>query len=165
VMVAAFAFFAGYERLREGVRKPFLIHDYMFANGVLVEEIPRINEEGILAKAGWAAAAVEGDEPAARGRQIFRAQCASCHTLDGYQAIRPLLPEDPDMTYSVLYALYDQGQAFADLEPGERVDMAELSYPYMPPFVGTEEEMEDLVDYLASLVQPADQVAERGEQP
>ncbi|MFQ5350944.1 MAG: cytochrome ubiquinol oxidase subunit I, partial [Thermoanaerobaculia bacterium] len=81
IMLAGFAFFAGYERLREGVRKPFLIHDYMFSNGVLVGEIERLNEEGILSKAGWAAHATAG-EPEPIGRAVFLAQCASCHTLD-----------------------------------------------------------------------------------
>jgi len=29
--------------------------------------------------------------------------------------------------------------------------MGDLNYPFMPPFVGTEEEMEALVDFIASL--------------
>ncbi len=150
LMVAAFASFGGYERLREGCRKPFLIHDHMFANGLRVAEIEKINEEGILAKAGWAAAAA-GEDPATIGRQVFRAECSSCHTLDGYQGIRKLLPEDPDMTSGILFALYDQGEAFTALAPGERVAMADLDYPFMPPFVGTDEELEALAAYLTSL--------------
>ena len=54
--LAAFAFFGGYERLREGVRKPFLIHSHMFSNGLRVDEIADINEHGMLRMAGWAAA-------------------------------------------------------------------------------------------------------------
>ena len=152
LMVAAFAFFGGYERLREGTRKPYLIHDYMFSNGVLVEELPRLRDEGILSKARWAAysAELEGETP---GRGVFLAQCAVCHTLDGYQALRPLLPEDPDMTYSLVYALFDQAEPYLELEPGETVDKSGLDYPFMPPFAGTEEEMEELVEYLASLVE------------
>ena len=82
------------------------------------------------------------DEPAARGRQVFRAQCASCHTIDGYQGIRELLPEDSDMTLGVLFAMYEQGQAFTELERGQSVDKSGLDYPFMPPFVGTDEELE-----------------------
>ncbi len=159
LMVAAFAFFAGYERLREGVRKPYLIHDHMFANGVLIEELPRLREEGVLSKARWAAFRAN-QENAPPGRGVFLAQCAACHTLDGYQALRPLLPEDPDMIYSVVYSLYDQAEPYLELEPGETVDKSELDYPYMAPFAGTEEEMEQLVEYLATLVPPAESTQE-----
>jgi hypothetical protein len=43
--------------------------------------------------------------------------------------------------------------------------MASLDYPFMPPFVGTEEEMEALVEYLASLTAPPEQVAQKGATP
>jgi mono/diheme cytochrome c family protein len=161
LMVAGFAFFAAYERLREGTRKPFLIHDYMFSNGVLVSEIERLNEEGILSKARWAAHEAEGD-PGGLGRAVFRAQCASCHTVDGYQAIRPLV--DPDFIEANLYALWDQGESYAALAPGQAMNMSELSYPFMPPFVGTEEELEALAAYLSSLAEPVE-VALKGDRP
>ena len=67
--VSAFAFFAGYERLREGSRKPFLIHSHLFSNGLLVSEIPAINENGVLARSGWAARG--SDDPVAVGRRVF----------------------------------------------------------------------------------------------
>ena len=161
LFLAACAFFGGYERLREGARKPFLIHDFMFANGLRVDEIARLDEEGVLSKAGWAAAAAT-DDPVVKGEQVFRAQCASCHTLDGYQALRPLLPDDSDLIFSVVFTLHDQGEAFTALAPGETIDMSKLDYPFMPPFVGTDDEMEALVAYLATLATPA-QVAERGD--
>ena len=66
LMVTAFAFFAGYERLREGVRKPFLIHSHMFSNGLLVSSIDDINERGLAVHSGWVAA---GDDDPAHPRQ------------------------------------------------------------------------------------------------
>jgi mono/diheme cytochrome c family protein len=91
----AFAFFGGYERLREGTRKPFLIHSHMFSNGLLVSDIAAVNAAGVLARSGWAARG--SDDQVAVGRRVFRAQCASCHTLDGYQGIRRALPTDDDL--------------------------------------------------------------------
>ncbi len=158
LMIACFAFFGGYERLREGVRKPFLIHDYMFSNGVLVSEIERLNQEGSLSKARWAAHQAAND-PESVGRAVFLAQCASCHTLDGYQAIRPLV--DPDFIEANLWALWAQGEEYT---AGEAVDKAALDYPFMPPFVGTEEELEALAAYLSSLAAPPEAVA-AGAQP
>ena len=158
IAIASFSFFGGYERLREGVRKPFLIHDFMFSNGVRVDEIQRLNENGFLSKARWAAHRSSGTEHAT-GRAVFRAQCSSCHTIDGYQAIMPLLPDDPDMTFGVLYMMYEQGEYYADLEPGQTVDKRDLNYPFMPPFVGTEEEIAALAEYLGELATAGPQVA------
>jgi mono/diheme cytochrome c family protein len=161
IMVTGFAFFGGYERLREGVRKPFLIHDYMYSNGLKVEHIDRINEEGLLAVSGWVARA-PADDPVERGRQIFRIQCASCHTVSGYQGIRELLPDDPDMALGVIFMMYEQGLAYSEAGRANPVDKSGLDYPYMPPFVGTDEEMEALASYLAELSAGEDRPSTEG---
>jgi mono/diheme cytochrome c family protein len=201
----AFAFFGGYERLREGTRKPFLIHSHMFSNGLLVGDIETVNDEGILARSGWVARGA--DDSLTIGRQVFRAQCASCHTLDGYQSIRRALPTFGDvmavvtdqprgagdlsyasecsachvdvtagemremlptademaadqemifdfnsgMIYGVVTELHEMGRAYSEVPKGQLINTAEFRSAYMPPFVGTEEELEALVEYLAFL--------------
>jgi mono/diheme cytochrome c family protein len=201
--VAAFAFFGGYERLREGTRKPFLIHSHLFSNGLLVNDIQAFNDEGILARSGWAARGA--DDSLTAGHHIFRTQCSSCHTLDGYQSIRQALPtysdmvavaagtdasvfasecaachtdvsademremlptaaemaEDPEvihdlnqgMIYMAVSELHELGSAYAAIPQGQLIDTGVFPSSYMPPFVGTDEELEALVEYLASLTQ------------
>lgn len=151
-LLAAFAFFAGYERLREGSRKPFIIRDYMFANGVLVGEVEKLNQQGILTKAKWLTVG-QGHEALAQGRAVFRAQCAMCHTLDGYQGIRPLVaPLDQEMLSGILTMMRDDSQAYvAAAAKGEPVARDQLNYPFMPPLVGTDEEVGALQAYLLSL--------------
>jgi hypothetical protein len=197
--LAAFSFFGGYERLREGARKPFLIHSHIFSNGILVSDIRAINEEGVLARSGWAARSA--DDSLTMGRNIFRTECSSCHTLDGYQSIRRALPtysdvlsvaagevagvydsecarchagvseaemremlptraeivEDPEtiyglnqgMIYMAVSQLYEMGEVYAAAPRGEMINTADLYSSYMPPFVGSDEELEALVEYLA----------------
>lgn len=159
LLVAAVAFFGGYERLREGARKPFLIHDYMFSNGLLVSDIARINEEGVLARARWASFEATSAEstPEARGRAVYLAECASCHPRRGYQGMLGRLPEDPELVYPVLELLQEQAESY---QAGVPVDKAALVYPYMPPFVGTDEELEDLWAYLVSLAAPPPEPSE-----
>jgi len=206
--LAAFAFFGGYERLREGTRKPFLIHSHMFSNGLLVSDIETINDEGVLARSGWAARGAT--DSLSMGRQVFRVQCSSCHTLDGYQSIRRALPtyddmlavvsdqsagsgafasecaachadvsaadmremlptaaemaEDPEMIldlnqgmiYMAVSQLYELGEAYGAAPRGEMINTGELHSSYMPPFVGTDEELEALVEYLAVLARGDD---------
>jgi cytochrome c5 len=206
VALAAFTFFGGYERLREGTRKPFLIHSYQFSNGLRVADIEHINGEGLAAHTGWVAARA-GEEPEIFGRAIFSTQCSSCHTLDGYQAIRPLLPttadlatiatdepagagpalfaskcarchddytyeevkdfvpgpadieDDPEfvrefnltMITGTLERLRDMGAHYAGADPTATIDASDADFPYMPPFVGTDDELEALAAYLWSL--------------
>jgi cytochrome c553 len=125
-------YFGAYERVREGSRKPYIIHGYMFSNGVRVDEVDRLNREGILTKARWAGVGL-ASAPTSLGQQVFRAQCQMCHSLDGYLAIRPLVTgQDAEGLTAFLEALR-----------GGR--------PGMPPIVGTEKEIEGLAKYLASL--------------
>jgi mono/diheme cytochrome c family protein len=201
--LAAFSFFGGYERLREGARKPFLIHSHIFSNGLLVSDIVAINEEGLLARTGWAARG--SDDSLTMGRNIFRTECSSCHTLDGYQSIRRALPtfsdilevakggtaggfesecgachadlsetemremlptpeeisEEPNMIldlnqgmiYMAVSQLREMGEVYAAVSRGEMINTAELHSSYMPPFVGSDEELEALVEYLAFVAQ------------
>ena len=219
VALAAFLFFGSYERLREGVRKPFLIHSHMFSNGLKVDDIETVNAKGMVAHSGWVAARVD-EGPAAIGQQIFRAQCASCHTLDGYQSIREALPtvadmlavteaqasaeafaaecatchrddftaedvrgmlpspdeirDDPEMIRDLnhgmitatLQRLRDLGDFYVNSDRSTMIATHEADVPYMPPFVGTDEDLEALAAYLASLDAPsgpsADRVAQKG---
>jgi cytochrome d ubiquinol oxidase subunit I len=144
-LLAAFALLAGYERVREGARKPFVIRSYMFSNGVLVSEIEALNRDGILSKARWAAHEA-APTPLSRGRAVFRAECASCHTLDGYLGIRKrTAAADADFLTLFLTALRDDGPRWA-ARPPQKPD-----YAFMPPFVGTDEELAALVAYVDSL--------------
>lgn len=123
--------FGSYERVREFVRKPFVVHGYMYSNGVRVDEVDRLNREGILGKSRWAGAGVPPG-PTATGERVFRAQCQACHSLDGYLAIRPLVAgQDAEGLTAFLEAL-------------------RAGRPGMPPIVGTAEEIGALAAFLGS---------------
>ncbi|MFI5181810.1 MAG: cytochrome ubiquinol oxidase subunit I [Thermoanaerobaculia bacterium] len=144
-LLAAFGVLGGYERIREGARKPFVIRDHMFSNGILVSEVPALNRDGVLSKARWAAHEIESG-PVSRGRAVFRAECASCHTLDGYLSIRKRTAVlDAGSLTHFLTVRRDDGARWT-AKPPQKPD-----YPYMPPFVGTDDEMRSLVAYLDSL--------------
>ncbi len=151
-LLAAAGILAGYERVREGVRKPFVIAGQMFSNGVLVSEIDRLNEKGILSKAAWATREA-GGRPVPLGEAVFRAECASCHTRDGYLGIRKLASAmDADLAGMFLAAMRDDGASWKARAEGKD---ARPGYPFMPPFVGTDEELNALAQWLASLNAPA----------
>lgn len=152
-LLAAFSFFGAEERVREGARKPFVIRDFMFSNGILVSEIKDLNQRGILAKAAWAARESDGT-PVSMGRAVYRAECQACHTVDGYLSMRKLVEApDADTLGLILEVLHDQGEGYTSGQNSEGGHFAtqNLDYPHMPPLVGTAEEIEALKAYLLSL--------------
>ena len=150
-LVACSGVLAGYERVREGVRKPWVIAEQMFSNGVLVTEIDALNERGILSKAAWATKEAGGRE-VPTGEAVFRAECSSCHTRDGYLGIRQIASAmDAEFAAMFLTALRDDGARWKARAAGQDV---RPDYPFMPPFVGTDAELEALAGWLASLSAP-----------
>jgi mono/diheme cytochrome c family protein len=138
---------AGYERIREGVRKPFVIAEQMFSNGVLVSEIDALNEKGILSKAVWATREA-GGRAVPKGEAVFRAECSSCHTRDGYLGIRMLVaPMNDGRMTRFLTAQRDNGARWMARAAGKGVTP---DYPFMPPFVGTDAELRALSGWLDS---------------
>jgi len=131
-LILAAIFFGSYERIREGARKPYVIHGYMYSNGIRVDEVDRLNREGLLTKARWAGVGLAAT-PTVKGEQVFQAQRQMCHSLDGYLAIRPLVAGQDAEGLT----------AFLDALRGGR--------PGMPPIIGTEEEIKTLAAYLAWL--------------
>ena len=72
------------------------------------------------------------------------------------------LPDDVDTIQGVLEVMSMQGEMIAELEPGERIDKSEFDYPFMPPFVGTEEEKEALAQFLGNLATGDRDMAQKG---
>lgn len=138
----------GTEWVREGIRKPYTIYGYLYSNGVFVWQQQRLSEQGILASARFAVPGVR-EAPAAtgrtagaelalaRGQEVFRLQCSSCHVLGGYNDIRPLVK--------------GWTEAYIDFQ----LSHLNMLKAYMPPFFGTAEERRALARWLATLNPPA----------
>jgi mono/diheme cytochrome c family protein len=172
-MLLGLAAFGGAEFAREDMRKPFVIGQFMFVNGVRLPAAPGVpgpplgsaaapgedrlavdalNRNGVLQTALWRKD--EGGEGAARGREIFRLQCRACHTEDGYLAVRPLVR---GMSAAAAGGLLSRlarpvdaaGEAVAWNDPN--LHLTTWRGRRMPPFVGTADERRALALYLAVL--------------
>lgn len=138
---------ASTEQAREMLRKPYVVGGYMYSNGVRVRDVARLNREGYLTGSPWAPSSAGGIVPVAdgmsptlaAGEHMFRGQCLSCHTTDGYRAMRQLLQgRNRESIGRFLETLH----AAADDSPYRA---------FMPPLVGTRQEIDALADYLAAL--------------
>jgi cytochrome bd-type quinol oxidase subunit 1 len=139
IAVMALSTTAVTEWVREAVRKPYIIYDYMYANTLRVEEMPRLQQQGILRSAKFVRfREVDPQRLVESGQDVFRVQCASCHTVDGYNSIRFAVKgwREQMIDYQILHLNELKG--------------------FMPPFVGTDAERRALVAWLLSLnPQPA----------
>jgi mono/diheme cytochrome c family protein len=181
LMVLGLAAMGGGEWVREGLRKPWVIDRHMFVNGVRVPgpgaapaedpfALDALEGRGVLATSPWAAApaAYRPGDPAfertpvseraaleaAAGREVFRIECAVCHTERGHLGVRRLVQgKSTAAIAAVLDAMArpvtadDRPASWSD--PG--VQVATWLGRRMPPFAGTDAEKRALAIHLARL--------------
>ena len=122
VMLAGLAWFGAFEMFREALRKPYVITGYIYGNGVEVALTDRYKKEGYEPQISYKT----GNE----GADLFLHSCRSCHTIDGYHALRPTF----DGTDRKFIA--------------EIVRSAHLLKGNMPPFLGTPAEADKIAGYI-----------------
>ena len=139
-----------FERVREFIRKPYVIADYMYSNGVRVQDVPLYQKEGILTYAAFASAnEVTEENMLVAGHDVFMLSCSRCHTTDGMNGLV--------QKFEVLY-----GDGPWDPEQMKNfVRGIHISRPYMPPFPGNQAELEALVQYIRHLRNPASSSADK----
>jgi len=122
------------EWVREAVRKPYVIYGYLYSNSISPWDRARLDAEGILATAKWSGSKADTTRmPLEAGARIFRLQCQSCHTVNGFNAVRPLVK--------------GWDAEFMD----HQLRKLETLKGYMPPFMGTSEERLALGQWLLNL--------------
>jgi len=137
---ATLVLLGSFERVREFIRKPFIIGEYMYANGIRADDYPLLNEEGVLQHAVYASVAeVTDTNRVEAGREVFRIACTRCHTATGVNAITDRLE-----------GLYGDGGWDRDAIKFYLLSM-HTARPYMPPFPGNDPEAGALADYLVDL--------------
>jgi hypothetical protein len=132
------------EYAREMLRKPYVIGRWMYSNGVRINAVDRLNHEGYLSRSEWTWNKDASGSPGcySRGEAIFRGECGSCHTLAGYRPLKDLLAgRDRANIGNFIVMLHE--------------DKADSPYHrFMPPMVGTKQDVDDLTDYLNAQVNP-----------
>ncbi len=133
LVLAGASWMAGFEYTREIARKPFVIHDYMYSTGILVQNVDKLNREGVLTHAKWTSIhEVTADNVMEAGQEVMRLECLACHTLGGRN---DLISRTKDLTYiGMMATLSGQGRVLG----------------YMPPFIGTPAEKDALARYIVA---------------
>ena len=142
VVLLAFVGFGCGEYAREVLRKPFGVRNVIYVNGIAVEDVARFREEGFLQHTKEAEVLSSGD-PMRIGEAMYRTQCSTCHTLDGYRGLRDRLSGWHENQVGVLVS------SLARQQPG-----GPAVWQAMPPLVGNEDEIAALRAWLNTLTLP-----------
>jgi hypothetical protein len=140
-IIAMFVFLGSFERVREFIRKPFVIGEYMYANGLRVNDYPLYRKNGILPYAIYVdTPKATGENKLQAGKNVFMIACSRCHTVTG---INSLVRKFRNMTGpgKTLNA-----EAVRQYIPG----MHRVWY-YMPPFPGNEAELDALTAFILEM--------------
>jgi len=133
-MLCAFVLLGSFEWVREAARRPYVINEVVYSNGIFEKDMVQLREKGFLHSALWVQHhAVTPENRLAAGRELFIHQCYGCHTLGG--ANNDLAALTAKMSYPALISYI-----------GKMHDIR----PFMPPFAGSDEERRALAAYLAA---------------
>ena len=132
ILICGFLTMGAFEFLREGSRRPYAIHGVMFANAIELAQRERIDAQGFLETARWVShKEITEDNKTEAGKEIFRLQCASCHSIGG--PMNDILPLTEKFTrFGMAAQLNGQGKLL----------------DYMPPFMGNVQERQALAHYI-----------------
>jgi cytochrome bd-type quinol oxidase subunit 1 len=137
------------ERIREILRKPYIIPGFMYSNQIIgngisakgiVSDVEELKNKGVLKKFPFVPEQfreINENNLIEAGRIVALVKCSACHVLNEH-GLRPL----PQMVRRL--ELYDPEVVDGFLE-------GLGSYPYMPPFTGTDLERKALAHFLVSL--------------
>lgn len=179
VMVLGLVAMGGGEWVREDLRKPYVIGQYMLVHGArlpartgvpqpppeMVERfgpdrytIDALNANGVLASSAWIRPTppeMAGDyllRVGHEGREIYRAECSWCHTETGYLALAPLVKgKSAPALQTMLTKLAEPVDAQGAAADWSAAGLHVKTWRgrRMPPFVGTDDERQTLAAYLA----------------
>ncbi len=138
-VIASFFFLGTFERLREFIRKPYVIGEYMYANGILVEEYPLYQQTGILKHTPYSTISdITEENKIAAGEAVFTVACSRCHTTHGISSVV--------RKFERMYASKEPLDAEA-----MKVYIKSMHNVrhYMPPFPGNDAELDALAEFVA----------------
>ena len=133
-----FLYMGSFEFIREGGRRPYIIHDYMYSTSILKTDLAEVQKKGVLQSARWVKnREITPENRMAAGAELNTILCLPCHSTGG--PLNDILP--------IARRFTPQGMESFILGIGD-------ANPYMPPFAGTQEEATVLAEYLTTVLTP-----------
>lgn len=127
-----------FEIVRENIRKPYVIYNYMYANGVLKEQMETLKRDGAFTHAVFTdVREITQENQVKAGEELFRMQCIACHSIDGVRRSRAMTNRVKGWSEEAIAGFVPYMHEVRDV---------------MPPFAGSDEELKALAAYLHNIV-------------
>jgi len=137
----AFGFLGIFERVREFVRKPYIIGGYMYSNLLREEDYPLYQRDGILKHATYSKITeITESNKLEAGKEVFLYACSRCHTASGINSIT-----------SVFERMYASTKPLDEAAMAAYIPGMHKARTYMPPFPGNKQEIDALAAYIKYL--------------
>jgi len=134
MIVCALGFMGAAEYMREFVRKPWVVTNYIYSNDLRADSIDAISKDGVRKNANFLLS--DSNQSQQYGRDLFVLECSSCHGANGYRSMKSrVVGWDADFAADMLSHIHMLKGA-------------------MPNFAGNDEDRAALGNYLASLNPP-----------
>lgn len=144
--IMSFGFLGIFERVREFIRKPYVIGGYMYSNLLRKEDYPLYKKDGILKYATYTSTSeVTETNKIEAGKNVFVLTCSRCHTTQGINSI-----------VTVFEKLYGQGKSFEEPSIAAFTKGMHNGRTFMPEFPGNQKELDALAAYIKHLQQTGD---------
>ncbi|WP_341902135.1 cytochrome c [Fluviicola taffensis] len=138
-----FGFLGIFERVREFIRKPYVIGGYMYSNLLREEDYPLYKKDGILKYATYTSVTeITEENKLEAGKDVFMNTCSRCHTTQGVNSI-----------VYVFERIYGFNKPIQELDIISYVPSMHNGRTFMPPFPGNSKELEALAAYIKHLQQ------------
>ncbi|MFN2354554.1 MAG: c-type cytochrome [Desulfopila sp.] len=132
-MLCGLVLIGGFEWGREAARRPYVLNEVMYSNSIFKKDVDRLNRAGYLQAARWSTfKEVNSENLLEAGHELFVQQCYSCHTVNGWN--NDIVSRTASMSKRGLVSYISK--------------IHQVRY-FMPPFVGTEQEIDALASYIA----------------
>lgn len=129
-----------FERAREFMRKPWVIADYLYSNGVRKDELAFLQSEGMLKHSTYVKhRSVTAENRVEAGQDVFMMACSRCHSTTGMNGVLDKFTH-----------MYGTG-TWSDTAMVSFLGTMHQTSTFMPPFPGNKAEKEALVAYLLDL--------------
>jgi len=139
----AFGFLGIFERVREFIRKPYVIGGYMYSNLLREEDYPLYKKDGVLAHAVYnSTPEITNENKIEAGKNVFVLTCSRCHTTEGINSI----------TY-VFERMYGFGKPLREEDMIAYIPNMHNGRTYMPPFPGNKKELQALAAFIKHVQQ------------
>ncbi len=139
-IVSLLLFLGTFERVREFIRKPFVIGNYMYANSIRVDDYPLYQRDGILPYCTYVSVTdINSSNRIEAGKEVFRVACSRCHTITGLNSVVKK------------FRKLNAGQPLRKGPIVNYIPRMHKVWYFMPPFPGNAKELDALADFIIQM--------------